>query len=78
MILSDSHISMRPLCSYMLFKPVDYIFVTCLTKCLSWLVGVQCRPCPCFFKCIIVILCKFISGSVIEFWAMTWDLGLKK
>ena len=78
MLLSDSKISMRPLCSDLLLKPLDYIFVTCLRKCLSWLVGVQSRPCHCFCKCIIVMLCKFISESVNEFWAVTWTLGLKK
>jgi len=26
MLLSDSEISMRPLCSYLLFKPLDYMF----------------------------------------------------
>ena len=78
MLLSNSQISMRPLCSDLLFTPVDYIFVTCLTKCLSWIVGVQSRTCPCFCKCIIVMLCKFISESVVELWEMTWALGLKK
>jgi len=77
MILSNYQISMIPLCSDMLFKLVDYIFVICLTKCLSWLVGVKSIPCHCFFKCIIFMLCKFISESVIEFWVVTWALGLK-
>ena len=78
MLLSDSQIIMRPLCSDMLFKPVDYIFVTSLTKCMSWLVGVQSRPCQCFCKCIIVLLCKLISKLVIELWAVSWALDLKK
>jgi len=63
---SESQISMRPLCSALLFRPIDLIFVICLTKCLSWLVGVQSSPCQCFCKCIIVPLCKFISEGVIE------------
>ena len=41
MVLSNSQLSMRPLCSELLFTPVDYIFVICLMKCLSWLVGFQ-------------------------------------
>jgi len=72
MLLSDSQINMRSLWLDMLFTPIDYIFVTCLTKLLSWLVGVQSRPYHCFCKCIIIILCKFISKSVIEFWVVTW------
>ena len=47
-------------------------------KCLSWIVGVQPRPCQCFCKCIIVMLSKFIYELVIEFWAVTWGLGLRK
>jgi len=50
MLLSDSEISMRPPCSDLLFKPVDCIFVACLVKCMSWLVGVQSSPCQCFCK----------------------------
>lgn len=70
MPLRDSHISMRPLYSNILFKLVDYIFVICFMKCLSWLVGVQFRPCQCFCKCIIIMLCKLICESVIELWAL--------
>ena len=40
MLLSDSQISIRPLCLILLFTPLDAMFVTCLTKFLSWLVGV--------------------------------------
>jgi len=40
MVLSDSQLSMIPLYSKLLFTPVDYIFVICLKKFLSWLVGV--------------------------------------
>lgn len=35
MLLSDSQISMRPICLDLLFKPVECIFVTYLKKCLS-------------------------------------------
>ena len=42
-VLSDSKLCMRPLCSELLFTPVNYIFVMCLTKWLSCLVGVQSR-----------------------------------
>ena len=44
MLLSDSDINMGHLFSYTLFKLVDYIFVTCLTKLLPWRVGVQSSP----------------------------------
>ena len=39
MALSDSKLSMKPICSELLITHVDYTFVICLTKCLSWLVG---------------------------------------
>jgi len=68
---------MRPICSDLLFKPVDYIFVTCLMKCMSWLVGVQSSPYSSNFICILILLLSLSSESVIEFWAMTWTLGLK-
>ncbi len=78
MLLSDSQISMTPLWSYLLFKLLDYIFVTCLTKCLSWIVAVQLSPCSSVLFYIIIPLLSFSSGSVMEFWAMTQALGLKK
>ena len=37
MILSYSRICKRSSCLNMLFLPVDAMFVTCLTKCMSWL-----------------------------------------
>lgn len=37
MVLSDSQIITRSLCLIMLVTPVDYMFVICLMKCLSWL-----------------------------------------
>jgi len=43
MLLNDSHMSMRHLCLNILFTLEDYIFVTCLTKCLSWIVRVHSR-----------------------------------
>jgi len=78
MLLSDSKLSMRPLRSYMLFTPVDYIFVMSLTKCLSWLVGVQSRyySSNCIF--IVISLLSYCSKAVIQFWVVTWALGMKK
>ena len=35
MLHRESQISIRPLCSDMLFTPIDYMFVICLTKCMS-------------------------------------------
>jgi len=78
MVLSDSQISMRSLRLNMLFTPVDYIFVICLTKCLSWLVGVWLRACSTIFFCMIVSLLIYCSGDVIQFWGVTWAMGLKK
>jgi len=45
MVHSDSHISMRSLHLIMLFTHVGYMSMICLTKCLSWLVGVWLRSC---------------------------------
>jgi len=43
MVLSDSQLSMRPLCLELLIAPIDYTIAICLMKFLSWLVGVQSR-----------------------------------
>jgi len=59
MLLSNSQISMRPLFSVLLLRLVAFMFVTCLTKFLSWLVGVQYCPCWCFWKCIFFSTAKF-------------------
>ena len=77
MVLSDSHISMRSICLNLLFTPIDYIFVICLMKCLSWLVGVWFRASSSIYICIIFSLLSFCFEGVIQFWAVTWDLGLK-
>ena len=68
---------MRPICLDMLFTPVDYIFVICLRKFLSWLVGVQSRACLSNFICNIISFLSFCSEGVIQFWAVTWALSLK-
>ena len=78
MLLSDSQMSMRPLCLYLLFSSVDYIFVICLTKCLSSLVGVQSRAGSSICICIIISLLSFCSKGVIQFWVVTWALAPKK
>lgn len=79
MLLRYSQISMRHLCSDMLFKLIDYILVTCLTKCLSWLVGVQLSPCSTRnWIYIIFVLLSFIPEGVIDLWEVTSSLGLKK
>ena len=77
-ILSDSQISMISLCLNQLFTRVDYIFVICLMKFLSWQVGVLLRVCSSIYICIIASLLYYYSRSVIQLWALTWDLGLKK
>ena len=45
MVLSDSQICMRSIHLIMLFTPVGYMLMMCLTKCLSWLVGVWLWSC---------------------------------
>ena len=67
MFLSDSQLSMRPLCSDLLFTPVDYIFVICLTKCLSWLVVVQLSSYLSVFIYIVISLLFYYSKDVIQF-----------
>ena len=78
MLLSDSQLSMIPLCSDMLFTPVDYIFVICLTKCLSWLVGVQSRSYSSNFFLVDISLLSYYYEDVILLWAVIKPLGLKK
>jgi len=70
MLLSDSQISMRPICSNMLFTPLDYIF-------LSYLVGVCLRACSRIFICIIFSLLYLYYEGVIQFFVVTWAMGLK-
>ena len=72
MLLSDSQMSMRPLCLDLLLKPIDYIIVTCLMKCLSWLVGVQSSPCSTNCIYFLILLLYFSSESVIKSWEVTW------
>ena len=69
MVLSDSQLSMIPLCLELLFTLVDYIFVICLTKCLSWLVGVHSSLCSRICVGIIVSMFLFISVNSMKFWA---------
>jgi len=71
MLLTDSQISMRPIFSDLLFKPIECIFLTCLTQSLSWLVGVQSSLYSSNYICIIIPLLYFIFGSFMEFSAMT-------
>jgi len=65
MLLSDSQMSMRPLCLDLLFTPVDYIFLICLMKCLSWIVGVLSRDFLSNCICIIIPLLSLCSKGVI-------------
>jgi len=43
MVHSDSQISMKSIHLILLFTPVGYMLMICLTKCLSWIVGVWLR-----------------------------------
>jgi len=65
MLLSDSQMSMRPLGSELLFKPVNCIFVTCLMRFMSWKVGFKSIPCSSDCICIIIPLLSFYFEGVI-------------
>jgi len=78
MVLRNYQISMRLLCLNMLFTPIDCIFVICLKKLLSWLVGVRLRACSSIYFFIIVSLLSYCSENVIQFWVVTCALGLKR
>jgi len=78
MPLSNCEMSMRPLCSNMFFKHVYYIIMTCLTKFLSWLVGVQSSPCSSNCICILTMSLSSSPENVIYLWEVTWALALKK
>jgi len=78
MSLRDSQQSMRPLCSDLLFTPVDYIFVKCLTKCMSRIIGVQSISYSSNFIFTVISLLYYYSEGVIQFWEVNWALGLKK
>ena len=77
MVLSDSQISLRSICLILLFTLIDYIFVICFMKCLSWLVGVWLRASSSICFSIIVSLLIYCSKDVMKFWAVTWALILK-
>jgi len=53
MVHGDFQISMRSLHLIMLFTPVGYMSMICLTKFLSRLVGVWLRSCRVYFFCFI-------------------------
>ena len=78
MLVCDSHLSTRPLCSNSLFIPIDYIFMLCLTKWFSWLVVVQPSSYSSNYFCTIISLLYFCSEDVIILWVVTLDLGVKK
>ena len=67
----ESQISMKPLCSTLLLRPVDFIFVICLTKFLSWLMGSSLVLVIFFANVSFFLLCKFIYECVIEFWVVS-------
>lgn len=77
MLLSDSYISMRPLWLNILFTPVDYIFVICLTKCQCWLGMVKPSPGVSFWFISLVIMCLMHSRSYNKLWVAVGILGLK-
>lgn len=69
---------MRPICSKLLFTVVNYIFLTCFMKFMSWLVGVQSSPCSRNFICIIFLLLYFIPEGAIGFQTVIQSGSLKK
>ena len=78
MALRDSQISTRSLFLKLLFTPVDYMFVICLAKCLSWLLRVWLRAYSTIWFCIIVSLLFYCFEDVIPLWQVAWALGMKK
>ena len=76
MILYESQRSMRPLCLDLLLWLVDYIFVTCLIKSLSWLVRLS--TCTNDFISSLIQLLFIISESFMKLWAVAWVVALKK
>ena len=77
MLPYNSHISMILLCSNLLLWCVECIFVTCLTKCLSWLVGVQSSHWSNVCNSNLVSISFIISEAYMEFWVFAWVLALK-
>lgn len=77
MLLSDSQISMRPLCLNLLFTPIDCIDAKCLTECQSRLEMVRSSLGVSFWFISIVIMCLMDSGGCSKFWAVAEILGLK-
>jgi len=73
MLISYSQLSVRTLRLDLLLTPLDYICVISLKKCLARLVVVHSRACSSIFFCL-----SCFSKGVIQFWEMTWALGLKK
>jgi len=78
MLHRESHISMRPICSDLLFTLVGWIFTKCLKKYLSWLVGVQWRSWTSMFFSTIISMLFNLFEEMVQFWAVIWALGLKK
>ena len=78
MVLSNSQLSMRTLCLKLLITPVDYTFAICLTKFLLCLVGVQSRSWTSIYFSTFISMLFCWSGEMVQFWAVTWALGLKK
>jgi len=68
---SKSQISMRPLCSDLLFTSVDYIFGICLTKFLSWVVRVESRSYSSNYIKTIISMVSYCSKGAIQFCAVT-------
>lgn len=78
MILSDFQLGMRPLCSKLLFRPVDYIFAICLTKCMSWLLGVKWRSWTSICFSTVISMLFYWYEDMVQLLVVTWALGLKK
>ena len=77
MILTDSHISIRPICSYLLLKLVEFIHVKCLTECQSRLGMGKPSPRVSFWFISFIIMCLMDLRSYNKFWAVVKILGLK-
>ena len=77
MVLSDSQLSLRPLCTKLLITHIDYTLAICLTKCLSRLLGIQSRSWKSIIFSTIISMLFYWYKEMVQFWVVTWALGLK-
>ena len=69
-LFDDSHISMRSLCSDLLLRAVYFMFMMCLMKYFSSIVGVRLNPYSSVFISNLVSMLSIISISFMKFWVV--------